>query len=178
MPTAKKAGEIQHLTTELVESRLVVIGDYRGLTVAEIGRLRRQLRDSQTTLEVAKNTLIKRAADEVGIEKQLDTLLAGPTALAFSRQTDIAKAAKSMTDYARVSKVFKIKGAVLGKRVLDANQVQQLADLPSREVLLGRVVGQMQAPITGLVTVLGGTLRGLMYALNARQEQLAAQQGG
>lgn len=178
MPTAKKAGEIQHLAKELKESQLVVVGDYRGLTVSEIGRLRRQLRESQTSFEVAKNTLIKRAADEIGIEKQLESLLAGPTALAFSRQTDIAKTAKSMSDYARGSKVFKIKGAVLGKRVLDADQVQQLADLPPREVLLGRVVGQMQAPITGLVTVLGGTVRGLLYALNARQEQLAAQQGG
>jgi large subunit ribosomal protein L10 len=140
--------------------------------------LRRQLRASQTSFEVAKNTLILRAAQEVGIEAGLDTILNGPTAVAFSRQPDVAQTAKSLSDYARTSKVFAIKGGVMGKRVLNADQVQQLADLPPREVLLGRVVGGIQAPIAGLVTVLGGTVRGLAYVLNARKEQLAAQQGG
>lgn len=178
LPTAAKAKTIQHLIQQLAESQLVVVGDYRGLSVAEIGRLRRQLRASQTALEVAKNTLVLRAAQEVGIEKGLENILKGPSALAFSRQPDVAVAAKALSDYARTSKAFVIKGGVLGRRVLDADQVQQLADLPPREVLLARVVGGMQAPIAGLVTVLGGTLRGLVTVLNARKDQLAAQQGG
>lgn len=178
MPTKAKASAIKHFVKELSEAQLVVVGDYRGLTVTEISRLRRQLRDSQTTFEVAKNTLVKRAADAVGIEETLGQLLAGPTALAISHETDIAKPAKVLSDYARVSRIFTIKGGVLGKRVLTADQVRDIADLPPREVLLGRFVGQMQAPIVGLVTVLGGTVRGLANVLNARKEQLAAQQGG
>ena len=178
MATAKKAQEVKHLADELANSQLVVLTDYRGLTVAEIGHLRRQLRETDTRLEVAKNTLVRRAASEVGVENSINDLLAGPTALALVHQEDIATTAKALRDYAREAKTFAIKGGVLGKRVLTADQVQQLADLPSREVLLARVVGGMQAPIAGLVTVLGGTVRSLMYVLQARRAQLEAQQGG
>lgn len=178
MPTARKVDEVKDLAEEMSRSQLAVLADYRGLTVAEMARLRRQLREGETRLTVAKNTLIKRAAQESGIDASIERLLAGPTAIAFVHHSDIGKSAKALNEYARGSKVFSIKGAVLGKRVLDANRVQQLAELPPREVLLGRVVGGMQAPIAGLVTVLGGTVRSLMYVLQARRDQLAAQQGG
>ncbi len=177
MPTPKKAATIEHLTEELAKARLAILSDYRGLTVAEISRLRRQLRESDTNLEVAKNTLLQRAAAQVGVEDRIGELLKGPTAVAFSHQQDIGKVAKTLSEYARMSKAFAIKGAVLSRRVLGAEDVQRLAELPPREVLLARAVGGMQAPYVGLVTVLGGTVRGLLNVLQARKEQLA-QQGG
>ncbi len=177
MPTPKKAAVIEHLAEELAKARLAVLSDYRGLTVAEIGRLRRQLREFDTSLEVAKNTLLQRAAAQVGVEARIDELLKGPTAVAFSYEPDISKVARTLTDYARTSKAFAIKGAVLSRRVLGAEDVQRLAELPPREQLLARAIGGMQAPYVGLVTVLSGTLRGLLNVLQARQEQLA-QQGG
>lgn len=175
MATARKVNGVKELADELSHARMAVLADYRGLTVAEMGRLRRLLREGETNLTVAKNTLIKLAAAETGVDAGIDRLLAGPTAIAFIHNSDIGKSTKVLTDYARVSKVFAIKGAVLGKTVLDPDRVQQLAALPPREVLLGRVVGAMQAPIAGLVTVLGGTVRGLMYVLQARRDQLTAQ---
>ncbi|MHB1414633.1 MAG: 50S ribosomal protein L10 [Chloroflexota bacterium] len=178
MPTADKADKIEHLVAELSESQLVVLTDYRGLSVAEIGQLRRQLRDAETVLEVAKNTLIKRASDEVGIGEGLSPLLQGPTAVAFARRSDISQVAKALTDYARTAKTFSVKGGILQKHVLSAGQIEQLAGLPSRDVLLARVMGGMQAPITGMVTVLSGTLRGFVNVLQARKDQLAEQQGG
>lgn len=178
MATAQKVAAVEHLAEVLSQSRLVILSDYRGLSVAEIGRLRRQLREADATLEVAKNTLVRRAAQQVGIaEARFEAMLQGPTVLTFSRQPDIARTAKTLSDYARGSRTISIKGGLLGKRVLDAQDVERLAELPPREVLLARVVGGMQAPIAGLVTVLGGTVRGLMYVLQARKEQLA-QQGG
>ncbi|MDA8217314.1 MAG: 50S ribosomal protein L10 [Dehalococcoidales bacterium] len=178
MPTTKKVDTVKEIADELANSQLAVLADYRGLTVAEIGQLRRQLREGETQLMVAKNTLIKRAAAQSGVESSVEQFLAGPTAVAFVHSRDIAKSAKALSTYARASKVFAIKGGILGKRVLAADLVQQLADLPPREVLLARVVGGMQAPISGLVTVLGGTVRGLMYVLQARKDQLTAEQGG
>lgn len=178
MPTTRKVNAVKELANELARSQMAVLADYRGLTVAEIGQLRRQLRQGDTVLAVTKNTLLKRAAEERGLDSAINAMLAGPTAVAFVHSPDIAKTAKALSDYARVSKVFTVKGAILGTKVFGADRVQQLADLPSREVLLGRVVGGMQAPISGLVTVLSGTVRGLMYVLQARQDQLTAQQGG
>jgi large subunit ribosomal protein L10 len=178
VPTTRKVDTVKELVDELANSQLAVLADYRGLTVSEIGQLRRQLREGETQLMVAKNTLIRRAAQENGVEASVEQFLTGPTAVAFVHGADIAKSAKALSNYARTSKVFVIKGGILGHRAIDADRVQQLADLPSRDVLLARVVGGMQAPISGLVTVLGGTVRGLMYVLQARKDQLAAQQGG
>jgi large subunit ribosomal protein L10 len=178
VPKPKKVEAVKRLADQMTQAQLVVLTDYRGLSVAEISQLRRRMRESGTRIEVAKNTLLKLAANQVGIDEPFNTLLEGPTAVAFVQGTDLAQPAKAITDYARVSKVFTIKGAALGKRTLSVDQVQQLADLPPREVLLARVVGGVQAPIAGLVTVLGGTVRGLLYTLQARREQLEAQQGG
>ncbi len=100
-----------------------------------------------------------------------ETLFSGPTAVAFC-YTDVAAPAKTLNRYARDSKILVVKGGMIGRSVFDQNGVQELAELPSREVLLGQVVGVMQAPISGLVNVLAGTLRGLVNVLNARMDQL------
>ena len=173
MPTKKKAEEIVELTQQLQTSPLGVITDYRGLSVSELMALRRQLRQAGGRYVVAKNTLLGIAAEQAGIQG-LEPLLTGPTAVAFSDQ-HMAEVAKALTDYAKSAKTFAIKGGYLHGRPITAEQIEQIAKLPSREQLLAQVVGQMQAPIAGFVGVLGATLASVVRVLDARRQQLAEQ---
>lgn len=175
MPKPEKVEAVRRLAEQMKESEMIVVADYRGLSVADMVQLRRQMTNAQTRLEIAKNTLLKLAAREAGLDEQFDSFLEGPTAVAFVKAADVAQPAKVISDYAKGSKSFAIKGGALGTRALSVDQIQQLADLPPREILLARVLGGMQAPIAGLVTVLSGTLRSLLYVLQARREQLEAQ---
>ena len=119
---------------------------------------------------MTKNTLIARALNEVGMPAP-DQLFSGPTAITFC-YGEVAAPAKALNKWARDSKILVVKGGVLGHTVFDRSGVEQLADLPGREQLLGQMVGVMQAPISGFVNVLAGTLRGLVNVLNGRMEQL------
>jgi large subunit ribosomal protein L10 len=172
MVVAKKVETVAELKERFAKSELTILTDYRGLTVAEVTKLRRQLRDAGMEFQVAKNTLARFAAEEAGVS-ELSPLLVGPTAIAFGKG-DAVQAAKAMTDYARGSKTLKIKGGVLEGRVIPPEQLVALAELPPREVLLARVVGGMQSPIVGLVSVLNGTLAGFVRVLHARQQQMEA----
>ena len=170
---AKKAEAVSELKEKLEKSDLAVLTDYRGLTVAEMTQLRTQLRQVGVEYKVAKNTLTRFAAEQAGVPS-LSPLLVGPTAIAFASD-DVVKAAKVLTEYAKSSKLFKIKGAVLQGKVIGTEQLAELAELPPREVLVAKVIGGMQAPIAGLVNVLNGTLVSLLRVLQARQHQLESQ---
>ncbi|MBI2953435.1 MAG: 50S ribosomal protein L10 [Chloroflexi bacterium] len=170
MVTKKKYEDVDELTDMLSKSEFTVLTDYRGLTVSELAKLRKQLREAGVEYHVAKNTLLHLAAERAGYP-DIDALLAGPTAIAVAHD-DASKAAKILRDYARTSKVFSIKGGVLSKRVLSEDEVGVVADLPRRDVLVGKVLGTMQAPIVNLVGVLSGPTRGLAYVLQARIKQL------
>jgi large subunit ribosomal protein L10 len=172
MPTKKKREVVDELTEKLGRSHMAVVTDYRGLTVSDMAQLRRQLREAGVDYEVAKNTLLRLAAERAGYP-DMGALLAGPTAVAFARG-DVAKAAKALKDYARTSKIFSIKGGVLGHQILNADDVNTVADLPSKEVLVAKLLGTVQAPIVNLVSVLGGPVRSLAYVLQARAKQLEA----
>lgn len=150
----------------------VVIADYRGITVAQATQLRAQLRQAGVEYRVLKNTMVSRAAREVGIEG-LDAYLEGPTAVAFS--ADPVAPAKVLSDFAKDVKTFTIKGGVLEGKVVDSNGVKALADLPSREVLLTQVVRGMQAPLVGMVNVLQGPIRKMGYALEEVRKLKEAQ---
>lgn len=169
--TREKKGElVSEYVEKLKRSQAVLVTEYRGLKVKQLQELRRELRASNSELVVAKNTLILRALAEVGLPTP-DTLLSGPTAVAFLYQ-DLATPTKTLGKFARDTKILVVKGGVLGRSVFDESGVQQLADLPGREQLLGQVVGTLQAPLSGLVSVLAGNLRGLINVLNARAKQL------
>lgn len=172
MVVAKKVETVGEIKEKFSRSELAVLTDYRGLTVAELTALRRQLRRAGVDYRVAKNTLTRFAAEQAGVGA-IAPMLVGPTALAFAGG-DAVEAAKALTDYARTSKALKIKGGVLKGRVISPEQIVQLSELPPREVLVARVVGGMQAPIVGLVSVLNGTMTGLVRVLQARQQQLEA----
>lgn len=150
---------------KLESAKSVVFIDYRGLTVAEVTELRNEFRKVGVEYQVLKNTLIKIAAHDLGITG-LDDILNGPTAVAFSME-DPASGAKVISDFAKKVKKTEVKAGLLDKEVLDAKGVQALADLPPKEVLIARIMGSLNAPITNFVGVLSATLRSLVYALDA-----------
>jgi large subunit ribosomal protein L10 len=121
-------------------------------------------------MRVAKNTLTKIAAHSQEITG-LDDILEGPTALVFAGE-DPAQPAKILRDFARLSRILEIKGAVMEGQILSAEQVADIADLPSRDELIAKVVGGIASPLYGIVIVLSGPVRSLAYVLQARKEQL------
>jgi large subunit ribosomal protein L10 len=149
------------------------MANYRGLNVAQMTKLRRRLREKGCELKVAKNTLTLKVAREMGIEG-LDSYLEGPTVMAFSNE-DLVAPAKVFTEFVKETKIFEIKGGILEGRVVDAKAVRDLSDLPSREVLLAKVLGGMQTPMYGFASVLQGTLRSFVYALEAVRKQKAGE---
>ena len=129
-----------------------VVVDYRGLTVEQDTKLRKQLREAGVSYKVYKNTLIKRAAE--GTEfAALDPHLEGPTALAVSK-TDATAPARILAEFAKKADKLEIKGGVVEDTYYDAKGMQAIATIPSREVLLGRLLGSMQSPITNFARVL------------------------
>jgi large subunit ribosomal protein L10 len=175
LPREEKVREVEELAELLSRSGLVVLTDYRGLTVADMGNLRRKLRAQGVEYRVAKNTLLGFAADKAG-KPALREALVGPSAVAFSGE-DIAALAKTLGDYERGSKVFKVKAGLVGRQLVKPGEVAVLAALPARPVLLSQVVAGFQSPIAGLVGVLSGVLGGLVGTLEARRQQLEEQTG-
>jgi large subunit ribosomal protein L10 len=142
---ADKTNAVAVLAESFRSSTATVLTEYRGLTVAQLKELRRSL-GSGATYSVAKNTLAKRAASDAGIAG-LDELFTGPTALAFV-SGDVVEAAKGLRDFARAHPFLIIKGGVFEGRALSAAEVNTLADLESREVLLAKLAGAMKANLS------------------------------
>ena len=163
MPTEAKRETVKVLREALDQNQTRIVSSYRGLKVSEIGEIRRSLRKSDVTLTVAKNRLMKIAAQEAGVD-ELVPLLRGSTAIAFG--DDPGRTAKALLDAMRpYNKIVAVRGGVVGTRAFDADGVQRLSVLPSREVLLAQLAGGMQALIATLGGLLGANLRNLGYAL-------------
>ncbi|HVM25043.1 MAG TPA: 50S ribosomal protein L10 [Candidatus Limnocylindrales bacterium] len=166
MPTDVKREAVAELAELLRTSTAMAVADYRGLKVSEMQTVRRTLRDSGVRLTVAKNRLLKIAADEAD-RGELKPLLDGPTALA-TVDGDEAAMAKALAEALRpYSRTVTVRGGMLGGQAIDAAQLTRLATLPSREVLLGKVAGGMAAPMTGMAAVLAANLRNLVGVLSA-----------
>ena len=148
---------------KIENAQSIILADYRGINVKEFTGLRALLRKEEVDLQVMKNTLGKIAADQSGVE-DVDEYLVGPTVWAFSMK-DPASAAKILKEFARTHPNMVLKGGILDKKGFGPKMAEALADLPSREALLGQVAGLLQAPITGLVRVLQGPISKLGYAL-------------
>ena len=159
----EKAVAIAEIATHIDESEAIFAVDYRGITVAQVAELRAKLRESDATFKVVKNSLTERAADQVGASTLKD-FLAGPTALTFVRG-DVATAAKTVADYARLTQLLPFKGGLMEGTTLDAEQIRSLSRLPSREVLYGQLVGVVASPVSGLVRTLNALVSGLAVAL-------------
>jgi len=175
LPSNKILEQKQALVTELTEkfrgSAAYVLADYRGLTVEQDTELRNALRKAGVEYKVIKNTLSTLALRELGVEG-IEEFLFGPTAFAMSA-TDVVAPAKIMSEYAKKFEKLEIKAGVVEGRTIDEKGVSSLASMPSKEVLVSRVLGSLNAPISGFVNVLNGNLRGLVCALNAIQMQKA-----
>ncbi|MDG4774665.1 50S ribosomal protein L10 [Solwaraspora sp. WMMD792] len=152
---ADKATAVADLTERFRASGATVLTEYRGLTVAQLTQLRRSLGQS-ATYSVAKNTLAKRAASDAGIDG-LDALFTGPTALTFV-SGDVVEAAKGLRDFAKANPMLVIKGGVFEGRAITATEVNKLADLESREVLLAKLAGGMKANLSKAAAVLQAPL--------------------
>lgn len=177
MPSEKILGEKKQLVSDLVEkinnSVAGVVVDYRGISVADDTKLRKELRDSNVDYFVIKNTMLRFATKETGLD-EMDSVLEGTTALALSGD-DPVSAAKILAKYADSQKdFFNIKAGFVEGKVLDADAVNRLAKLPSREVLVAQALAGLNAPISGFANVLNANLRGLAIALNAIAEQKSA----
>lgn len=165
----EKAGKVAELKDLLSSSKGAVLVDYCGLTVAEDTELRSKMREAGVKYMVAKNTFIRIAAKEAGIEG-LDAYLEHNTAVAFSAEDPVAPA-KILNDFSKDHKALEIKAGILDGKVIALDEVKALAELPSREELLAKLVGSMQAPISGFVNVLHGTLRNFVYVLDAIRDK-------
>ena len=171
MPTEKKAEIIEQLTKLLSRNKFIIATEYRGLSVSEMSRLRRQLREVNSEFRVVKNTLAKFAAEKAG-KPGLSQYLQGPIALAFC-QGDATQLSKTLTNYARASKTaLSIKGGILEVRVLSPQEIFILATLPPIDVMRARLLGVLQGPIYSLHNVLSANLRALSALLNARIQQM------
>lgn len=167
MARPDKAAAVKELSEQFSTSAAAVLTEYRGLKVKDLKALRRSLGET-ATYAVAKNTLTAIAAKDAGIEG-LDAQLTGPTAIAFIKG-DVATVAKGLRDFAKANPFLVIKGGVMDGRVLDADSVKKLADLESREVLLAKMAGAMQANLSKAVYLLAAPLSGAARAMAALKE--------
>jgi large subunit ribosomal protein L10 len=171
MSREKKAQVIDSLQELFSKCSVGILTDYRGLSTAEINDLRRKLRESGIDYKVVKNTLAQFAAKRAGMD-ELSGSFEGPLAIAFG-YGEIPEPAKVLTDYIRTSKSnLSVKGGFLGDRLLTLKDVETLATLPAREVLISQVMAGIQSPIVVLVNMLAAPLRGVMGVLQARIQQL------
>ena len=171
MSREKKTQIIDSLQEFFSKCSTGVLTDYRGLSTAEMTDLRRALRKSEVEYRVVKNTLARFAAERAGKDELAD-LFEGPVAIAFS-YGDVTEPAKILADYIRTSKSsLSIKGGFLGDRVLTAGDVATLATLPSREILIAKVLAGMQSPVVTLISCLAAPMRGVIGVLQARIKQL------
>lgn len=169
MPSQKilegKKEEVKKLSAKIKSAKSIVFMNYRGLTVEQDTQLRRSLREAGVDYAVVKNTLTRFAVKENSLSG-LEKFLEGPTSMAIHKEDPVAPA-KVLFEYAKKFANFEFKAGVVEGRVINADEVKALATLPSKEQLIARVLAGFNAPITGLVNVLSGNIRGLVVALNA-----------
>src|SRR5256885_2882828 len=175
MPNADKVSAVEEITEQFTSSAAAVITEYRGLSVKQISDLRRAL-GRDTTYAVVKNTLTKRAAADAGVAID-DSLLQGPTAIAFVKG-DPVDAAKGLRDFARTHPLLVIKGGVLEGKALSAAEINKIADLESREVLLAKLAGALKALPTRAAGLFQAPLSQMARLAKALEEKKAAGAGG
>ena len=147
-----KKAMVKQLTERLQNAQAGVLADYRGLTVEQDTELRRKLREANVEYTVLKNSIIRFAAKEVGLE-DLDSVLEGPTAIATSND-DVISPAKVLCDFAKGNDLLEIKAGFVEGKVISIDEVKQYASIPSKEVLISKMMGSLQSPISKLARTL------------------------
>ena len=171
MAREDKVSAVAELTEQFQTSDGAVLTEYRGLTVSQLAELRAAL-GGTTTYQVVKNTLTKRAASDAGLASELDALLSGPSAIAFVKG-DVVEAAKGLRDFSRSNPLLVIKGGVLDGKAITPAEIERLADLEPREVLLAKLAGDMKASMAKAAAVFNALpvqLAQLAEALRVKRE--------
>jgi large subunit ribosomal protein L10 len=174
-PRPEKVAVVEEVKQKFTDADGVMLTEYRGLDVGALAQLRRALRDAGGEYKIYKNTLVRRAAQNVGLE--IDDLLIGPTAIAFVGERpdgspgDVAAVAKALKEFARTNDSLVIKGGVLDDQLLSAEDLKALAELPSRDVLLAQLAGAFQAPMAKFAGLLAAVPRDFAYGLQALIEK-------
>lgn len=171
MARADKAGAVSEITEAFQSSSAAVLTEYRGLSVAQLKKLRRAL-GAGNSYAVVKNTLAKIGAKNAGVEG-IDDMLAGPSAIAFVTG-DPVDAAKAIRDFAKENPLLVIKGGIMDGKILTAKEIQKLADLESREVLLAKLAGAMNASLTKAAYLFNAPLSQAARVLGALRDAAAA----
>lgn len=172
MATENKIQVVEEFAAKLATAKAAFLADYRGLTVDQVNELRGKLHEAGVEYRVVKNTLLRLAAKGTSFEC-LSEFLQGPTAIAIAQDDPVAPA-KVLNDFAKNSKVFELKTGVLEGKLLTADGITALADLPSREVLLAKMLGSINAPVSNFVGVLAAVPRSLVQVLGAIKDQKEA----
>mgnify|MGYP000846969468 CR=1 FL=1 len=167
----QKREVVESISSKMKAAKAMVFADFRGLTVEQDTELRSALRKAGVEYKVVKNSLTRFAAKENGLD-ELESYLNGPTAMASSDKDPVAPA-KVLSEYAKKFDKLEIKIGVVEGKIIDLDGIKALAELPSKEVLIAKVLGGFNAPISGFVNVLNANIRGLVVALNAIAEQKA-----
>jgi large subunit ribosomal protein L10 len=171
---AEKERLVEDIRGRLEKARAIFIAEYKGIKANEMNELRKTLRDASIDLKIVRNTLARRAVKGTATERISDQLT-GSTAMAFS-YGDAALAAKMLVQFAKERPNLKLRLCALGEKVIGPEDIRGLAELPSREVLLARLLGSVSSPLSGFARVLSGVPRNFLYALNAIQGAKAGRQ--
>ena len=167
-----KEQNIEEIKEKINNSQSIILVDYRGLNVEQLTELRSRYRAAGVEYKVYKNTMMRFAFKDSGLEG-FNEFLKGPSAVAFGYD-DPVQAAKITAEFAKVNDKLEIKAGIVDGKVIDVAGVNSLAELPSREVLVAQALGGLNAPIQGFANVLQGTIRSLAIVLNAISEEKAA----
>lgn len=172
MDRKEKEALIAEMQGKFKKADAAFIAEYQGIKAIDMNDIRKSFRESSVEFKVVRNTLARRAMAGSDSEVLKDHLN-GPVAIVFSYK-DAAGAAKKLTDFAKDRPSLKIRLGALGKKVINISEIKALAELPSREVLISKMLGSMKSPVTGFVGVLSGIQRKFLYALNAVKDKKAS----
>ncbi len=166
---AKKEELVKEYVERLGDSQAIIITDYRGLQVPDFQELRAEIRKAEGSYVVVKNSLVKRALADAGLPA-MDEMLTGPVGIGFCHE-NVTGVAKAITEYAKSNDYLTVKGGLMGHNVIDQTAINNLASLPSIEVLRAQLLGLINAPATQLAGVVAGSVRQLMNVVNAYAEK-------
>ena len=175
MSTEAKVREVEELAGVLGDAKSVILTDFVGLNVAEVSELRAKCRDAGVRYKVVKNTLAKRAVEHAGM-KELDSFLEGPNAWA-THDSDQVATAKVLSDFAKANDKLEIRAGYMEGRLISVDEINALAKLPSREVLLSQVLGALQSPMAGFAGVCSALLRGVVTVVDGYRKQRSESEG-
>lgn len=172
-PNEKKKNIVNELTEDLKDAKSIVLTDYRGLTMKQLEELRKALRSVNAKYTIAKNTLLRISLGEAGKDEKLAASFKEPTAVLISKDDEVAPL-KELAKFIKNIQKPLIKSGILGNSIISAGDVERLAKLPTKEVLISQLLGGLNSPISGLVYALNGNLQKLVLVLSSIQKKQSA----